>query len=139
MAIFRAEMAWGISIDILSIDISFVLNKGLNYTEVASQTSDMERCSEVVGPRIYLRIELYKDLNHWRMSFTRCQVERSKAIRVSAVDNFKHLVFLIELLLGIAENFIHFICVSLIDLGPVVHFYLFDVLFSLLLLRRLFG
>lgn len=135
MPILRAEMAWSVPINIFSIDVCLVLDKGLYNTKIASQTRYMEWCSKIVCPRVNLSLELNKDLNHWCVPLTSCQMEWSKAIRVSAVDNLKHLVVLIELLFCITENFVNFIGITLIDFCPVVHFHFLDVLFSLLLLR----
>lgn len=68
------------------------------------------------------------------MSLTRCQMKRREAIRVSAVDYLKHLVLLVELLLGITQDLVDLIGVALVNFGPVVHLYFLNVLFSLLLL-----
>lgn len=61
----------------------------------------------------------------------------SEAIGIGAIHNFKHFVILIKVLLCKCENFYHFSSVSLIYLGPVVHFDFFDVLLSVFLLLRL--
>lgn len=61
----------------------------------------------------------------------------SKAIRISAIHDLKHFVVLVEVLLCKREDFDHFSTVSLIDLGPVVHFDFFDVLLPIFLLLRL--
>lgn len=62
-------------------------------------------------------------------------MKRGEAIRVSAVDYFKHLVILVELLFGITQDFVDLVGVALVNFGPVIHFDFLDVLFSLLLLR----
>ena len=99
----------------------------------------MERGPKIVGSCVNLCFKLNKDLNHWRMPLTCRQMKRSEAIWVSAVYDLKHLIVLVELLLCITQNLIHLAGISLVYLGPVVHFYLFDILFALLLLRRLLG
>ena len=94
-------MARCISIDILSVDICFMLNKGLYNTKITSQTRYMKRCSKIICSRVNLSLEFDKNLNHWSMSFTRCQMKRREAIRVCAIDNFEEFVILIELLFSI--------------------------------------
>ena len=134
MAILRAEMARCISINIFGIDICFMLNKCLYNTEITSQTRDMKRCSKIICPRVNLSLKFDKNLNHRCMSLTSCQMKRREAIRVSAVDYLKHLILLIELLLGIRQDLVDLIGVALVNFGPVVHLYFLNVLFSLLLL-----
>ena len=127
-------MARCISIDILSVDICFMLNKGLYNTEITSQTRYMKRCSKIICSRVNLSLEFDKNLNHWSMSFTRCQMQRGEAIRVSAIYYLKHLVILVELLFGITQDLVDLIGVALVNFGPVIHFYFLNVLISLLLL-----
>ena len=137
MPIFRAEVAWCISINIFSIDISSMLDKGLNHAKISSQACNMKWCSKIISPCINLSIELDEDLDHWCMAFTCGQMERSESIRVGAIYNLKHFILLVKLLFGIAEDLIHFVCVSLIYFCPIVHLHLFYVFLTLLLLRGL--
>lgn len=65
-------MAGRVSINILSIDICLMLNKGLYNTEITSQTRYMKWRSKIICPRVNLSLEFDKNLNHWCMSFTRC-------------------------------------------------------------------
>ena len=97
----------------------------------------MQGCSKVVSPCIYLSRKLDQYLDERCMAFRCCQVERSESIRVRAVHNLVQLSFR-ELLLGIAQNLEDFVRVALIYLCPIVHFYLFYVLFSLLLFTWLY-
>ena len=99
----------------------------------------MKRCSKIICPRVNLSLEFDKNLNHWCMSLTCCQMQRRKSIRVSAVDDLKHLILLVELLLGITQDLVDLVGVALVNFGPVVHFDFLDVLFSLLLLGWLLG
>jgi len=135
MTILRAEVTWCISINIFGIDICFVLNKGLNHTQVSSKTGNVKRCSKIVGSCINLSLEFDQDLDHWSMALTRGKMQWGKAIRVGTVHDFKHFIVLVKLLFGIAQYFVHFVGVSLIYFCPVVHLDLLDVLFSLFLLR----
>ena len=82
-------MAWSVSINILSIDISTMLYEGLNDTQIASQTSNVKRCSEIICPGVNLGFEFHKDLNQGGVPFTSRQMQRRETIRVGAVDNFK--------------------------------------------------
>jgi hypothetical protein len=68
------------------------------------------------------------------MAFTRSQMEWCEPIRVGTVDNLEQLVLLSELHFGVAKNLEHFVGITLVDLGPVVHLDLLDVLLPLLLL-----
>ena len=101
MTIFRTKVTWGVSIDVLGVDISTMLNKSLNNAEVTSQARNMQRCPEVIGSRINLSVKFNLDLYQWSMAFTRCQMKRREAIRVCAIDNFEEFVILIELLFSI--------------------------------------
>jgi hypothetical protein len=73
------------------------------------------------------------------VTLTRSQMKWCKAIRVGAVHYFKHFVVNIELLLGVTQYLVDFVCVTLIDFGPIIHLNLFNVLFSLFLLRGFLG
>ena len=99
----------------------------------------MQRCSKVVGPCVNLSSKLDQDLDHGRMTLTGGQMQWCEPIRVGAINDLEHLVFMIELLLGIAQDLVDLVGVSLVDFGPIVHLNLLDILFSLLLLRGLLG
>ena len=101
MTVLRTEVTWGVSVDVLGIDISTMLNKSLNNAEVTSQARNVERRPEVIGSRINLCVKFNQDLYQWSMAFTRCQMKRREAVGVCAIDNFEELVILIELLLSI--------------------------------------
>jgi hypothetical protein len=68
--ILRAEVTGSVSINILGIDVSPVLNQSLDDAEIASKAGDVQRCSKIVGPCIYLGVELDQNLNQWSMAFT---------------------------------------------------------------------
>ena len=127
-------MAGCVSINIFCINVCLMLHKCLYNTKITSQTRYMKRCPKIIGPGVNLCLEFDKDLNHWCVSLTGCQMQRSESIRVSAIDDLKHLVVLVKLLLSITEDLVDLIGVALVHLGPVVHFDFLDVLFSLLLL-----
>ena len=50
-------MTRGIAINILGIDVCTMLDKCLDYTQVASQTCNVKRCSKIVGSCINLGFE----------------------------------------------------------------------------------
>ena len=64
-------------------------------------------------------------------------MKRSEPIRIRAVHNFEHFIILVEILLCEGENLDDLRAVSLIDFGPIVHLYLFDVLLAIFLLLGL--
>lgn len=136
MSIFWSEMTRGIAINILGIDVCTMLDKCLDYTQVASQTCNVKRCSKIVGSCIDLGFELHQYLNQWSVSFTGRQMQRRESIGVGAVDNLKQLVSLIELLLGVAQDLEYFILIPWIHLCPVVHFNFLNIFLSLPLLWR---
>ena len=127
-------MAWCVSINIFRVNVSFVLHQSLDHSKVTSQTSDMQWCSKVVGPCVDLGPKLDQDLDHGSMTLTGSQMKWCEPIRVGAIDNLEHFILVIELLLCIAEDLVDLVGVSLIDLGPIIHLDLLDVLFPLLLL-----
>lgn len=132
-------MAGCVAVDVLGIDVSPVLDECLNDTQVASQTGDVQRSTEVVGPCIDLRAELDQDLDQRGVAFTGRQMERSEPIRVGAVHDLEHLVLLVEVLLGEGQDLDYLGAIALVDLRPVVHLDFLDVLLPVLLLLRLFA
>lgn len=139
MTVLGAEVARSVAVDVLGVDVGTVLNQRLDHAEVASQTCNVQRRTEVVRSGINLRSKFDEDLNQRRVTLAGCQMQRSEAVRIGAIHNFKHLVVLIEILFGKCENFDDLGPIALIDLRPVVHLDLLDVLLSILLLLRLFA
>jgi hypothetical protein len=75
MTVFRTKVTWSVSINVLGVDISTMLNKSLNNAKVASQARDVERSPEVVGSCVNLSFEFDQDLYQWSMAFACCQME----------------------------------------------------------------
>ena len=139
MTVFRAEMARCITVYVLGVDISAMLNQSLDDAQVASETGDVQRHTKVVRSGIDLRSEFDQDLNQRRVTLTRRKMKRRETIRIGTIHNFKHLIVLVEVLLGEREDFDNFSPVALIDLGPIVHLDFLDILFPVFLLLRLFA
>lgn len=137
MPVFRAEVAWRVAVDILCVDVGSVLDQSLDDAEVASEACDVQRRAEVVRSGVDLGSELDEYLDERRVAFARRQVERSEAIRICAIDDFVHFVFLVEILLGECEDLDDLSPVTLVHLGPVVHLDFFYVLLSITLCLRL--
>lgn len=64
-------------------------------------------------------------------------MEWSETIGIGAVYDLEHLVVLIEVLLGKGKNLNNFGAVALVDLGPIVHLDLLDILLTIFLLLGL--
>jgi len=137
VAVLRTEVARRVSIDVLSVYVSVVLDECLDDAEVTSQASDVQGSSKRVCSRINLSAKFDQDFDRRRVALAGCQVERSETIRVGAVNDFEELVGFLELLLGVPKDLVDFVGVALIYLGPVVHLHVLDVLLTLALLRRL--
>ena len=131
MTILRAEMTRRVTINILWVDISSILNQSLYNTEIASQTCNVQRSPEIVGSCINLSTEFDQYLNEWRMSFRRGQMQRSKTIWIGAIDNFHQLILLVEVLLGESEDLDYFVPIAHVYFSPVVHLDFFHVLIPL--------
>lgn len=58
MSIFRTKMAWGVTINVFCVNISTMLYQCLNDAKISSQTRNVQRSTEVVGPCIYLGSKL---------------------------------------------------------------------------------
>ena len=97
----------------------------------------MQWRTEVVGSCIDLGLELNEYLDQRRVTFARCQVERCETIGIGAIDNFKHFVFEIEILLGECKDLDNLSPVALVDLCPIVHLDFLDILLSISLCLRL--
>jgi len=80
MTVFRTKVTWSVSINVLGVDISTMLNKSLNNAKVSSQARNVERCPEVVGSCVNLSFKFDQDLYQWSMAFTCCQMERGEAV-----------------------------------------------------------
>lgn len=139
MTVLRTKMARSISISIFGIDVGAMLHESLDDAQISSQACNMKRRPKVVGPGVDLRPEFDQDLNERGVAFTCCQVQRSEPIRIRAINYLKQFVVLVELLFCIAEDSINFIGVTSIDLGPIIHLNLLNILLSLSLLTGLFG
>ena len=139
MPVLRAKVTRCVSINILGVDVGSMLNQSLDDAEIASKASDVQRCSKIVGPCIYLGVKFDQNLNQWSMAFTCCQMKRCKAVRICTVDDFKELVVLVELLLSVTQDFEDFVGISLIHFCPVVHLNFFNVFLSLFLWSRFLG
>ena len=136
VAVLTAEVTRGVAVDVFGVDVSTQLDQGLDHAEDSTDARNVQRCPEVVGPCIYLRAKLDKNLNHGRMSLTGSQVQGCEAIRVGAVHDLKELVVSRELLLGVVQDLVHFVCITLVDFGPVIHFNFLYVFLTLFLLGR---
>ena len=137
MTVLRAEVTWCVAIDIFRIDVRSVLYKRLNDAQITSQTGNVKWCPEIVCPCIDYRAELNEDVNQGCVPLVSRQMQWRKPIRINTIYNLIHFIFLIELLLGVTKHFKDLIIVSLINLRPVVHLHLFDVLLSLPLFATL--
>lgn len=80
MSVLATKVARGVSIDVLGVDVSLVLDQCLDHTQVSSQTGDVQRCPKVVRPSVDLGGVFDQDLNQRSMSFTCCQMEWSESI-----------------------------------------------------------
>ena len=61
-------------------------------------------------------------------------MERSETVGVGAIDDLKHFVLQVEVLLGKGEYFDNLCSVPLVHFCPIVHLYFLDVLLSIFLL-----
>lgn len=85
-------MARRVAIDVFRVDVSTMLNQGLDYTQVATETGDVQRCSEVVRAGVHLCTKLNEDLDERCVSFARSEMQWCETIGVGTINNFKHFV-----------------------------------------------
>ena len=137
MTVLRAEVTRSVAINILRIYVSSMLNQSLDDTQIASQASNVQRRTEVVCPGIDLSTKPYQSLYQWSMALAGRQVKGSEPVRICAINNFEHLIFMVEVCFCKCKNLNNFCSISLVDFGPIIHFNLSDVLFSLSLCLRL--
>ena len=68
VSVFTAEMARGVPVEILRVDIDLFAEQRLDYTEVTSDASDMEWRSEILRSAVNVSTELCKELNQVHVS-----------------------------------------------------------------------
>ena len=54
VTVLRAKMTRRVAVYVLRIDVSTVLDEGLDHAEISSETSDVQRRTEIVRSRINL-------------------------------------------------------------------------------------
>ena len=86
VAVLRAEVARGVAVTVLSIDVGTLMQQGLDDREVASDAGDMERSAHRLGPAVDIAPVPVENIDQLDVALIRGHMQRGPTVTVALVE-----------------------------------------------------